>query len=100
MPVGHIWKFDLEEYEIRGFGMKVHFSKIRIEPVTLSFLATTENIKYKIRTTESKLRESDRKNSGKLLLAISEMIIKTTRAELSYLDIGDRVITKEDRNST
>ena len=99
MPVGHIWKFDLEEYEIRGFGMKIIFSKIRIEPVMLSFLATTENIKNKINTTESQLRESDRKNSGKLLFAISEIIIKTTRVELSYLDIGDRVITKEDRNS-
>ena len=45
MPVGHIWKFDLEEYEIRGLGMKFNFLKIRIEPVMLSFLATTENIK-------------------------------------------------------
>ena len=45
VPVGHIWKFDLEEYEIRGFGMKFNFSKIRIEPVMLSFLVTTENIK-------------------------------------------------------
>ena len=65
----------------------------------LSFLATTENLKNKIRRTESQLRESDRKNSGKLLFAISEIIIKNTRVELSYLDIGDRVITKEDRNS-
>ena len=40
-------KFDLEEHKIRGFGMKFNFSKIRIEPVMLSFLATTENIKYK-----------------------------------------------------
>ena len=76
MPVGHIWKFDLEEYEIRGFGMKINFSKTRIKPVMLSFLATTENIKNKIRTTELQLRESDRKNSGKLLFAISEIIIK------------------------
>ena len=53
VPVGHIWKFDLEEYEVRGFGLKFNFSKIRIEPVMLSFLATTENIKHEIRTTES-----------------------------------------------
>ena len=46
----------------------------------LSFLATTENIRNKIRTTESQERESDRKNSGKLLFAISEIIIRTTRA--------------------
>ena len=38
--------------KIRGFGMEFYFSKIRMEPVMLSFLATTENIKYKIRTTE------------------------------------------------
>ena len=85
MPVGHIWKFDLEEYEIRSFGMKFNFS--------------TENIRNKIRTTELQKRESDRKNSGKLLFAISEILVKNTRAELSYLDIGDRVITKEHRNS-
>ena len=47
VPVGHIWKFDLEEHDIRGFGMKLNFSKIRIEPVMLSFLATTEKIKKK-----------------------------------------------------
>ena len=28
VPVGHIWKFDLEEHLIRGFGMKFNFSKI------------------------------------------------------------------------
>ena len=30
VPVGHIWKFDLEEHETRGFGMKFNFSKIRM----------------------------------------------------------------------
>ena len=50
----------------------------------LSFIATTENIKYKIRTTQSQLRESDRKNSGKLLFAIPEIIRKhESRAVLS-----------------
>ena len=58
VPVGHIWKFDLEEHETHGFEMKFNFSKIRMEPVMLSFLATTENIEYKIRTTELQLRES------------------------------------------
>ena len=58
VPVGQIWKFDLEEHEIRGFGMKLHFFKFRMESVMLSFLATTENIKYKIRTTELQLREN------------------------------------------
>ena len=57
MPVGHIWKFDIEEYEIRSFGMKFSFSKNRIVPVMLNFLATTENIRNKIRTTELQQRE-------------------------------------------
>ena len=57
VPVGHIWKFDLEECKIRGFGMKFNFSKIRIVPVMLSFLAKTENIKKKIRITDLQLRE-------------------------------------------
>ena len=48
----------LSNTKIRSFGMKFYFSKIRMEPVMLSFLATTENIKYKIRTTELQLRES------------------------------------------
>ena len=100
MPVSHIWKFDLEEYEIRSFGMKFNFSKIRIELVMLNFLATTENIRNKIRTTKLQLRESGRKNSGKLLFAISEILVKNTRVELSYLDIGDRVIKRADRNPT
>ena len=45
MPVGHIWKFDLEQYEQRNFGVKWKFSKIRNEPVMLKFLTTTENIR-------------------------------------------------------
>ena len=45
MPVGHIWKFDLEGYELRNFGRKFNFSKIRIEPVMLNFLARTENLR-------------------------------------------------------
>ena len=100
MPVGHIWKFDLEEYDLRSFGMKFNFSKIRIEPVMLNFLATTENIRNKIRTTESQLQESGRKNSWKLLFAISEILVKKTRVELPNLDIGDRVIKRADRNPT
>ena len=45
MPVGHIWNFDLEEYELRNFGRKFNFSKIRMEPVMLNFLAKTENLR-------------------------------------------------------
>ena len=32
VPVGHIWKLDLEEYELRNFGMKFNFSKCNIRP--------------------------------------------------------------------
>ena len=35
----------LRDANIRGFGVKFYFSKIRMEPVMLNFLATTENIK-------------------------------------------------------
>ena len=45
VPVGHIWKFVLEEYELRNFGMKLNFPKIRIEPVMPIFLAKTENLR-------------------------------------------------------
>ena len=100
MPVGHLWKFDLKEYKFCSFGMKFIFSKIRIEPALLHFLATTENIRKKIRKTELQLRESGRKNSGKLLFAISEMLVKNTRVELSYLDIVDIVIKRAERNPT
>ena len=57
VPVGHIWTFDLEEHKNTWFWMKFYFSKIRMEPVMLNFLATTENIKYKIRTTKLQLWE-------------------------------------------
>ena len=45
VPVGHICKFDLEQYEQRDFGVIWNFSKIRIEHVMLNFLATTENLR-------------------------------------------------------
>ena len=35
----------LRDTNIRDFGVKFYFSKLRMEPVMLSFLATTENIK-------------------------------------------------------
>ena len=74
MPVGHIWKFDLEEYELRNFGRKFNFSKIRIEPVMLNFLAKCE----KLRKTRSERPDNNRGkvvnlSSGKLLFAISDI---------------------------
>ena len=35
----------LRDTNIRDFGVKFYFSKFRMEPVMLSFLATTENTK-------------------------------------------------------
>ena len=74
MPVGHIWKFDLEEYELRNFGRKFNISKTRIEPVMLNFLAKTENL----RKTRSERPDNNRGKvvnlgSGKLLFAISDI---------------------------
>ena len=60
VPVGHIWKFDLEQYEHSNFGVKWNFSKIRIEPVMLNFLATPENL----RNTRS---EQPNYNRGKVI---------------------------------
>ena len=59
VSVGHIWKFDLEQYEQRIFGVKWNFSKIRIEPVQPS-RATTENL----RNTR---REQPNYNHGKVV---------------------------------
>ena len=72
MPVDHIWKFDLAEYGQPNFGVKCNFSKIRIEPVMLNFLAKTENL----RNTRSEQPSYNRgkvveESSGKLLFAIS-----------------------------
>ena len=83
MPVRHIWKFDLKQYEQRNFGVKCNFSKIRIEPVMLNFLATTKNF----RNARS---EQPNYNRGKVVEKSS------MRVELSYPEIGDRTITKEE----
>ena len=84
MPVCHNWKFDLKQYEQRNFGVKRNFSKIRIVPVMLNFLATTENL----RNSRSERPNYNRgkvieKSSGKLLFAISSQK-NHTRVELSY----------------
>ena len=94
MPVGHIWKFDFEQYEQRNFGVKWNFSKIRIEPVMLNFLATTENLRnIKSKQPNYNRRKVIEKSSGKLLFAISKHK-SHTRVELSYPEIGDRTFTR------
>ena len=72
MPVGHIWKFDLEEYGQRNFGVKCNFLKVRIEPVMLNFFAKTQNLRN-IRSERPKERRGKvvKFSSGKLLFAIS-----------------------------
>ena len=85
MPVGHIWKFDLEEYELRNFGMKFNFSKIRIEPVMLNFLAKTENLRNA--RSEQPIYNRGKvleKSSGKFLFAISRYKLNASRAVLSW----------------
>ena len=74
VPVGHIWKFDLEEYELRNFGRKFNFSKIRIGPVMPNFLAKTENLRN-TRAEQSIYNRGKVVNlsSGKLLFAISDI---------------------------
>ena len=63
----------------------------------LSFLATTENIKYKIRTTDFTIAgKLSNKHSGKLLFAIS-VVENESRAVLS--DIRDRTTTRANKNS-
>ena len=74
VPVGHIWKFDLEGYKLRNFGMKFKFSKNRNEPVMHNFLAKTENL----RNTRSERPDNNRGkvvnlSSGKLLFPISDI---------------------------
>ena len=62
----------LRDTNIRDFGVKFYFSKIRMEPVMLSFLATTENIKRKMRTTKLTIAgKLSNIYSGKSLFAIS-----------------------------
>ena len=73
MPVGHIWKFDLEKLFGLDFGGKFNFPKIRIERVMFMFLATTENFR-KIRSENSNYNRGKvvHNSSGKMLLVISD----------------------------
>ena len=62
MPVGQIWKFDLEQYEQHDFGVKWKISKIQKEYVMLNFLGTTENL----RNTRPEQSNYDRGKVAKL----------------------------------
>ena len=86
------------KYGQRNCGVKCNFSKIRMEPVMLNFLAKTENL----RNARSELPNYNRgkvvkKAAGKLLFAISRYKSNTTRAVLSW--IGSKAIAnKADTN--
>ena len=96
MPVGHKWKFDLEKYEQRNFGMKYNLSKFRVELVMLNFLATTENLRNARGEQPNYNRgKVDEKSSGKSLFATSRYK-HHTRVELSYPEIRERTIAKEE----
>ena len=84
VPVGQTWKFDLDEYKLRNFGMKINFSKIRIEPVMLNFLAKTENLRNA--RSEQPIYNRGKvleKSSGKLLFVISRYKSNASTAVLS-----------------
>ena len=64
----------------------------------LSFFATTENIKYKKQNNRITIAgKLSNKDSGKLLFAIS---VKENESRAVLSDIGDRTITRANRNST
>ena len=84
MPVGHIWKFDLERTFTLDFGVKCNCSKTRIVQVMLKFLATTENIrKNNIRRFELQSRESSQNWQREIAIRNFRYIIRT-RVELSH----------------
>ena len=73
VPVGHIWKFDLEEYGQRNFEVKFNFFKIQFEPFMLIFLAKTENLRNTRSERPNKKRGKVVKfSSGNLLFPTSE----------------------------
>ena len=65
VPVGHIWKFDLEEHEMRGFRVEFNFSKFWKGACHAQF--SHDNLKHNKRNSEQpnlQLRENDRKTAG------------------------------------
>ena len=87
----------LRDTKIRDFRVKFYFSKFRMEPVIISFLAPTENTSEKIRTTDITI-------AGKYLRKQREIAIRNfqiqnkTRVEPSYPEIGGEIITRKECN--
>ena len=89
MPVGLIWKFDLEKTFSLDLGLKGNFSKNRIDFVMLKFLATTE------KTTKIRLEDSNYSREKKSKIAAgncySQFPIQNSygsRAVVSLEEIG------------
>ena len=77
MPVGHIWKFDLEKTFSLDFGAKCNLSEFRTEHVMLKFLATTENSR-KIRSEELNYNRGKKvKNKREIAIRNFQYIIRT-----------------------
>ena len=98
MPVGHIWKFDLEQRKKHGFGVKWNFSKTRIEHVMLKFLATTEKIRKKI-SEESNYNRGKvvEKGAGKCYSQFPDIRLHESRAVLFETE-GRAIASKEEIN--
>ena len=73
MPVGHIWKFDFEEYGQRYFGVKYNFSKFELDMSSSTFSRKLKisEIQYE-KDREKKRGKVVKFSSGKLLVAISD----------------------------
>ena len=95
VPVGHIWKFDLEECKLRNFGRKFNFSKFE-----LSLSCSTFSRKLKI--SEIQDQNNQITMAGKYLEKAAGICnsqfpdTKQTRVEPSYPEIGEGVITEEE----
>ena len=71
VPVGHIWKLDLEQRKKRDFVWNLNFSKLELCMSCSSFSQQLKISENKNIRTELQSREGSRKSSGKLLFAIS-----------------------------
>ena len=83
VPVGQIWRFDLEKTFSLDFGEKCNFSKIRIEHVMLNCLAITENTRKKTNQKNRATVAGSRQNSSEIASGNFQYIIRT-RVDLSY----------------
>ena len=96
-PVDHIWKFDLEEYEILSFGMSLVFQKFELSLSCSVFSRQLKLSEIKGERPNRNCKKVTEKQQREIAIRNFRDYIKNTRVELSYLDIRDREITKEDQ---